>query len=317
MVDFRYHLVSIIAIFLALALGIVVGTTALNGALLDSLKSSIDTLSTDKRTLEGTVGQLRDQTASDTQLAERVGPTAVQGQLEGQRVVLVTAPGAPSGVREQLTPLLRSAGATLTGEVRLRPDLLDPARAGVVDAALQAVAGSSARTGTPAERVAALLAGAVLQPRSGSGTGTATTSTTTADQLLRVLSERDLVDVDPDLARNATVAVLLVGDTLPNAGPDDLTERVRALAAVGAALDTAGSGAVLAGPAPVSPEPLLLQTLRDQRGISGAVSTVDGVERPQGRLAVVWALREQAAGGAGRYGPGPGNQGPLPSLPPP
>ena len=40
-VDFRYHLVSIIAVFLALALGIVVGTTALNGALLDSLKGSM------------------------------------------------------------------------------------------------------------------------------------------------------------------------------------------------------------------------------------------------------------------------------------
>ena len=31
MIDFRYHIVSIIAVFLALAVGIVVGTTALNG----------------------------------------------------------------------------------------------------------------------------------------------------------------------------------------------------------------------------------------------------------------------------------------------
>ena len=41
-VDFRYHLVSIIAVFLALAIGIVIGTTALNGALLDNLKGSIN-----------------------------------------------------------------------------------------------------------------------------------------------------------------------------------------------------------------------------------------------------------------------------------
>ena len=38
MVDFRYHLVSIIAVFLALAVGIVVGTAALNGPVLDSLR---------------------------------------------------------------------------------------------------------------------------------------------------------------------------------------------------------------------------------------------------------------------------------------
>ena len=78
MVDFRYHVVSIIAVFLALALGIVVGTTALNGALLDNLKTSIDTLSTDKRALEGSVSVLREQVASDQRLVEQVAPTAAR-----------------------------------------------------------------------------------------------------------------------------------------------------------------------------------------------------------------------------------------------
>ncbi|MCW2530376.1 MAG: Copper transport outer membrane protein MctB, partial [Pseudonocardiales bacterium] len=37
MISFRYHLVSIIAVFLACALGVVVGTTGLNGAILSDL----------------------------------------------------------------------------------------------------------------------------------------------------------------------------------------------------------------------------------------------------------------------------------------
>ncbi|MFN2523414.1 MAG: copper transporter, partial [Mycobacteriales bacterium] len=41
-IDFRYHLVSIIAVFLALALGIVVGTTALNGGIVDTLRRGQD-----------------------------------------------------------------------------------------------------------------------------------------------------------------------------------------------------------------------------------------------------------------------------------
>ena len=52
MVDFRYHLVTIIAIFLALAVGIVVGTTALNGAILDDLRGRNADLIEDKRGLE-------------------------------------------------------------------------------------------------------------------------------------------------------------------------------------------------------------------------------------------------------------------------
>jgi hypothetical protein len=40
MIDFRYHLVSLVAVFLALAVGIVLGTTALNGPLTRGLQST-------------------------------------------------------------------------------------------------------------------------------------------------------------------------------------------------------------------------------------------------------------------------------------
>ena len=35
MIDFRYHIVSLVAVFLALAVGLVLGTTALNQPILD------------------------------------------------------------------------------------------------------------------------------------------------------------------------------------------------------------------------------------------------------------------------------------------
>ena len=55
MIDFRYHLVSIIAVFLALAIGIVVGTTALNGYVVDDLRARNGAVIKDKRNLEGVV----------------------------------------------------------------------------------------------------------------------------------------------------------------------------------------------------------------------------------------------------------------------
>ena len=39
MIDFRYHLVSLIAVFLAVALGIVIGTTALNEPILSNRRA--------------------------------------------------------------------------------------------------------------------------------------------------------------------------------------------------------------------------------------------------------------------------------------
>jgi hypothetical protein len=43
-INFRYHVVSLTAVFLALAIGLVVGTAALNGPVADSLKNQISAL---------------------------------------------------------------------------------------------------------------------------------------------------------------------------------------------------------------------------------------------------------------------------------
>src|SRR6202044_4176126 len=43
-IDFRYHLVSIVAVFLALAIGIVLGSTELQGSTLDVLRAENNSL---------------------------------------------------------------------------------------------------------------------------------------------------------------------------------------------------------------------------------------------------------------------------------
>ena len=58
-IDFRYHLVSIIAVFLALAVGIVVGTAALNGPIQTNLNNNLNRVTDEKRGLEGDVSELR------------------------------------------------------------------------------------------------------------------------------------------------------------------------------------------------------------------------------------------------------------------
>ena len=45
MINFRYHVVSLTAVFLALAIGLVVGTAALNGPAADALNDQVDALS--------------------------------------------------------------------------------------------------------------------------------------------------------------------------------------------------------------------------------------------------------------------------------
>ena len=314
-VDFRYHLVSIIAIFLALALGIVVGTTALNGALLDNLEASIGTLTAEKRALETDVNEQRDLLSGGDQLVEQLSERTVAGVLSGERVVLVSSPTAPSSVRDELVPLLEAAGAEVAGEVRLRPDLSDPDRAAQVDAVLAAATPAGldlSGADDTTERAARVLAAALVRPAGED----ADVGAAPAAMALQAFTQADLVDVEGELGARSTLALVLAAAPDPLPGPD-APGQTDLVVAVADALDAAGSGALLAAPLAAAQDGGVLRAVRDDGALASRVTTVDGVERPPGRLAVVFGLREQSAGGAGRYGTGPGASGPLPALPVP
>ena len=95
MIDFRYHLVSIVAVFLALAIGIVVGSTALKPAVLSGLQKTADA---EKKRIDALYAQNnlnKQQIAADQAYAQAGEHQMLSGLLDGQRVVLVTAPGVP------------------------------------------------------------------------------------------------------------------------------------------------------------------------------------------------------------------------------
>jgi hypothetical protein len=313
-VDFRYHLVSIIAVFLALALGIVVGTTALNGAILEDLQRNVRVLTSDKRDLEGTVNDLRGQEASDQQLLDLAARSIVDEQLQGQRVVVLSAPGSDGPGREELLPLLEEAGATVVGTVELRSELFDPDRAAELDALVtrNRPSGLPVEGAQPVDRVASELALALVRR-----TGAEEVPTATASAVLDAFQEADLLDTEGAPATGASLALLLVGSPVQGEDEAEATYRTSALLSLARALDDRGAGAVVAGPLAAAEDDGVLQALRADNGLSDEVSSVDGVEQPRGRLAAVLALREQLRGDSGRYGTGPGGQGPARSLPPP
>ena len=82
MIDFRYHLVSLIAVFLAIALGIVIGTTQLNGKVLDDLRGQVSSLEQDKRGLEDNTQQLQAQQDDANAFETAVAPALVKGSVD-------------------------------------------------------------------------------------------------------------------------------------------------------------------------------------------------------------------------------------------
>ena len=302
--------------FLALAVGIVLGTTALNGPVLDDLRGNIDRLAADKRTLEGDVTGLRSQARASDGFAEGVGPGLVRDTLAEQSVLLVTQPDTPSELVDRTAALLEQAGASVTGRLRLLPALSDPEQSALLEDLVADVLppGIDLPDSEPVERATAELAAALSVPTQGEPVEPGD-----AQAVVSAFEEADLVQFETtgDTLRQATLVVVLGGPT-PEGDVDEDEQEQReaqfdAALSLAGAFDARARGALVAGPATSAADGGLVDALRSESGVASGVSGVDNADQGVGLVAAVLALAEQARGEVGQYGAGPRAEASLPS----
>ncbi|GIH28316.1 hypothetical protein Aph01nite_66260 [Acrocarpospora phusangensis] len=303
MIDFRYHLVSIVAIFLALTVGIVLGSTVLQNPIISSTQATAESLKKVNQDQRDQIAAL--QAREDGNNAFVAGATAelVKGDLAAEHVVVVEAPGAPSGLRDQVREAIELAGGTYTGRVALTDRFIAPEQAGVVEglAAQLAPVGTMFPEGaTPYDKAGQVLAGALMT----SVAMQAGTVNAAASSVLEVFQEGGFISMSDDPGKRATLAVV-VAPAVPYEG-EAAEAQNGAVVSVAGALDKAGLGTVLAGTITASSTGGVIAALLDSGDEASQVSTVDTLDLPSGRAVVVYALREQYAGRSGAYGIGSG-----------
>jgi hypothetical protein len=323
-IDFRYHLVSIVAVFLALAIGIVLGSTELQGTTIDALRSSSNSL---KNQLSAVSAQRNSYEqlsgASDTFLRTSESKL-VTGMLPDDRVVLVTEPGAPSGIVSGVKQAAELAGATVTGTIALQPKFNDVS--GTTQASLVAinteqaaadgiVLQPSASGQTVDQQQAAQLIGTAVLATSA--TAQAPLTTAKAQLLLQAYAQAGYLTTTGTVTDRATLAVLVTPQTAPAGGSSDPVNQVllavaQQFAAASAATLVTGSvtGSAASGSA--------ISVLRGS-SVSGKVSSVDNADTTLGQISSVWALATQLAPGGkpGSYGISGASavSPPVPSVP--
>jgi hypothetical protein len=125
-INFRYHVVSLTAVFLALAIGLVVGTAALNGPVADSLKNQVTSLSKDNSNYRDQANQYRDELNNVQEFATEVAGPLIAGKLLGRKVLVVALPGGEDYVKGVVS-MLTVAGAKVTAQVTVQDKFFDPA----------------------------------------------------------------------------------------------------------------------------------------------------------------------------------------------
>ncbi|MEU7935626.1 copper transporter [Micromonospora echinofusca] len=312
MINFRYHVVSLTAVFLALAIGLVVGTAALNGPVADSLKENVNALRKDNQQMRQAVQSMEKELELEEDFAAQIAEVVLPGTLTGKRVVVV---GLPTGRdhTEGVLKMLQLAGAQVTGRIDLQDKFINPDNNNnLLELAVTAARPTSAPTaglpgnGHGVETSTALLASVLLDRAAGA------TPVTEADRraVLAAYINANYLTTEKPVTAPAEAVVLVSGQPYVD---KDSAKKDESVLKVAEQFDQAGTlvvgGNGSAGGnlvAAVRSDPVLVQT----------ISTVDNANTVQGQLVTALALVQQVTEKkAGQYGVGDNAASLLPRLP--
>jgi hypothetical protein len=278
----RYHATSLIAVFIALAIGILIGA-ALGGDVVDSTRKDLE------RSLTGNLEDARsraDELAGElgraNEFGESVFPVLVERRLLGRRIAVLALGGLPDDVFGAIEEALGPTGARLVGVGVVR----EP-----VD--LRALAGDLART-----RFADIAADPDTQTEFGVGIGR---------QLVRggTLVERVRSHLFSRASGNFGA---LDGVIVVRSQPQDMGPVQRA--AAGRIESALASGVSAARTPTVGVESSDAEVSSVSFFQTSDLTSVDDIDLVAGRLATVLALR----GAEGSFGVKPGADRLLPDL---
>ncbi|WP_433207410.1 copper transporter [Dactylosporangium sp. CS-047395] len=308
MINFRYHVVSLAAVFLALAIGLVVGTAAANGPLTENLNEQVNTLTDDKQQLRDDLEQSRAELKKNADFASEVAPVLLAGKLANKNILLVKLEGSDSGdvntATDGVATMLGTAGAKVVGTLTVKDKFTAPASAANLldlaeSSAPAGVSGALPNQANGVDTSAALLA-SVLFGKAGTPQieGTRT--------VLSAYETSGYISLDGDFKTPAEAAIIVAG--APASGKDAKDRNAAALT-IATRFDISAR-VVVAG---LSANGLVSSVMGDA-AVAKSISTVDNAVTAYGQVAAVMALTERLAGKAGHYGSGDGATSLLPKT---
>jgi Copper transport outer membrane protein, MctB len=302
-IDFRYHLVSIVSIFMALAVGIVLGAGPLKGDIGSSLTQQVTALRADKAQLRSDLDVAKRNTSARDTFNSVVAPAIMKDQLTGKTVALLVTPGADADLVKNTTTSLVAAGARVGSTTTLTDAWADPTKRTIRNDLLNGLAASlKVPTGasSPDQVAATVLVSAILAGADHSTPALPSPSTAALD----ALQAGDLINVTPNQVL-ASSSVIFLGGPVKGSTPQDASARLAAYVQLVVSIDAGGSGVVVATKSnsadPTLSEDLVAAVRKDSDAVKVA-STVDDADLPMGQGTLVLALAQVYAGGLGQYG---------------
>ncbi len=290
MITFRYHVVTLVAVFMAIGLGVLFGATFIDQNIVDSLRATQARLGDRNEALRDRIVNLEDENEALQTFTGSTRDIVVRNSLTDVPVVLVTFESTPGDAVDAVRDTLTLAGARTEGQLILS-DRLDLRSEENRQRLAEVLESSSTDAGSLSEELVAQLGTAV----SGQN-----------PEFLTRLLEAELASAPialPPAIADPAPAVLLVGGNLST----EVNDRIAVPLA-----QILGSGTTVAAFAESGVDLQALKPLRDNSDLR--IMTVDSVETPLGQSALAVGLQGALTGQYGHYGRGEGATTALPEF---
>ncbi|WP_374454932.1 copper transporter [Nocardioides sp.] len=295
MITLRHHVLTIVAVFLALAAGIVLG-----GGPLSDVGATVTTASKEK---DAAPAGDSPQAAYNGSFVDALEPTLLGARLAERSVAVVTVPGADERVVTALADAINRAGGSISARYSLSDDLVDPTQKSLVDTLGSQLLTQQTKDAVAAEastydRIGQLLglavAGKDAEGEEVTGKGRA---------ILDAISGAGLMAEPGRVGRRAPLVLLVLGTDADDEGADAI------LAGLAEGLAAQATGVVVAGTTADGASGQLGRLRADPA--AAAVASVDGTDTTAGRVATILSLQRALGTQGGSFGAS-GSDGPLP-----
>ncbi len=280
MYNFRYHIASLVAVFLALSIGLLLGTVVVERGTLNAQRTTlVDSLQKEYTTLRTDNTQLKSELDTDRSFLAEAAPLLVSNRLAGRTVMVLTNAGRADAAAAVADVVAKAGGVAVTATFR--------------------DAGFGLKDKTLAAKVAAVLAtdantdltAPVADTLAREFTDVAGTPSPLTDLLVSV------GELTIGSANNAGTPTIVVAagsfDDKPDAAEIALAAAAKTHGQVGAGAETTKHATGVAAAA-----------------ADAGLASVDDVDAPVGQVSLVWVMLGRANG---RYGVNRGVDSAYPS----
>jgi outer membrane murein-binding lipoprotein Lpp len=305
MISLRSHAISLAAVFLALAIGVALGSGLLSNTVLSGLRDDKHELQNQINTLTDDKNALNEKLSAAGEFDAQMSPRILGDNLKDRSVVLFRTPDAADNDVDALVRLVGTAGGTVTGTVALTQEFVDANSAekllSVVNSPI-VPAGKQLSTASvdQGSQAGDLLGIALLINRDPK---VAAVDDTQRDTVLAALRDTGFITYGSQHIGAANTALIVSGGDLG----DGAGNRGSTVARFAAGMAPHGSGTVLAGRDGSASGTAAVAVVRSDSALAGAVSTVDDIDSESGKITSVLAMSDVINGAKpGQYGIGQG-----------